>query len=274
MAERRMFSKTLVDSDTFLDMPLSTQALYFHLAMRADDDGFVNNPKRIQRMIGANDDELKLLVAKEYVIPFDSGVLLIRHWKIHNFIRNDRYKESLCAEKMLVRLTKNKTYEVVDTIGIPDGIPDGIPSDIPVGDPGKDRLGKGSIEIGAHNIYTNALEDTEKHLPASEARASAIPEKILKLYQEKIRPVFTPQEREDLTALCKEHTAERVEAAIEKAVERGKGRLPYIKGILQNWSSDDDRKDEADGRVGKSSQRPARKTSSDWSNVEYKPGWN
>lgn len=72
MAERRMFAKTIIDSDAFLDMPLSAQALYFHLSMRADDDGFVNNPRKIQRMIGASDDDIKLLIAKQFIIPFDS----------------------------------------------------------------------------------------------------------------------------------------------------------------------------------------------------------
>ena len=90
MAERRMFSKLIIDSDMFLDMPLSTQALYFHLSMRADDDGFVNNPKKIQRMIGCNDDDLKVLITKKFIIPFESGICVIKHWKIHNYIRNDR----------------------------------------------------------------------------------------------------------------------------------------------------------------------------------------
>ena len=88
MAERRMFSKTIIDSDAFLDMPLSTQSLYFHLSMRADDDGFINNPKKIQRMIGCADDDLKLLIAKNFIIPFESGIVVIKHWKIHNYIRN------------------------------------------------------------------------------------------------------------------------------------------------------------------------------------------
>ena len=70
MAERRMFAKSIIDSDAFLDMPLSTQALYFHLSMRADDDGFVNNPKKIQRMVGCADDDIKLLIAKNFLIPF------------------------------------------------------------------------------------------------------------------------------------------------------------------------------------------------------------
>ena len=98
MAERRMFAKTIIDSDAFLEMPLSTQSLYFHLSMRADDDGFVNNPKRIQKMIGASDDDLKLLIAKSFILIFESGVIVIKHWRINNYIRNDRYHETVYQE--------------------------------------------------------------------------------------------------------------------------------------------------------------------------------
>lgn len=111
MAERRMFAKTIIDSDAFLDMPLSTQALYFHLSMRADDDGFINNPKKIQRMVGCGDDDLKLLIAKNFIIPFESGIVVIKHWKIHNYIQKDRYKETVYQEeKALLALKDNKSY--------------------------------------------------------------------------------------------------------------------------------------------------------------------
>lgn len=99
MAERRMFAKTIIDSDTFLDMPLSTQALYFHLSMRADDDGFINNPRKIQRSIGATDDDLKLLIAKQFTIPFESGVVVIKHWRLHNYIQKDRYKPTIYQDE-------------------------------------------------------------------------------------------------------------------------------------------------------------------------------
>ena len=94
MANRRMFTKTIVDSDWFLDMPLSTQCLYFHLNMRADDDGFINNPKRVTKLIGASEDDLKLLITKRFVLVFESGVIVIKHWKMHNTIRKDRYTET------------------------------------------------------------------------------------------------------------------------------------------------------------------------------------
>ena len=99
MAERRMFAKAIIDSDAFLDMPLSAQSLYFHLSMRADDDGFVNNPKKIQRMIGASDDDCKLLIMKRFILAFESGVIVIKHWRIHNYIQKDRYKETLYKEE-------------------------------------------------------------------------------------------------------------------------------------------------------------------------------
>lgn len=114
MAERRMFAKTIIDSDAFLDMPLSTQSLYFHLSMRADDDGFINNPKKIQRMIGCSDDDLKLLIAKNFIIPFDSGIVVIKHWRIHNYIRGDRKKATVYPEEMALLIEKdNGAYSLV-----------------------------------------------------------------------------------------------------------------------------------------------------------------
>lgn len=105
---------TIVDSDAFLDMPLSTQSLYFHLSMRADDDGFINNPKKIQRMIGCSDDDLKVLIAKSFIIPFESGVVVIKHWKIHNCIRGDRKKNTVYPEEMAMLTVKdNGAYSLV-----------------------------------------------------------------------------------------------------------------------------------------------------------------
>ncbi len=111
MAERRMFSKTIIDSDAFVEMPLSTQALYFHLSMRADDDGFVNKPRRIREDIGASEDDMKLLIAKRFVIAFESGVIVIKHWRIHNYIQKDRYKPTAYVkEKSMLKLEENKVY--------------------------------------------------------------------------------------------------------------------------------------------------------------------
>lgn len=106
-----MFAKTIIDSDAFIDMPLSTQALYFHLSMRADDDGFINNPKKITRMIGASEDDFKVLCLKKFIMPFESGVVVIKHWKIHNYIPKDRYKPTVYTEeKALLEAKENGAY--------------------------------------------------------------------------------------------------------------------------------------------------------------------
>ena len=111
MADRRMFSKKIVQSDAFLDMPLSTQCLYFHLNMEADDDGFVNSPKRIQRVIGATEDDLKLLIAKRFVLGFESGVIVIKHWRMHNLLRKDRYNPTQYQEEYsTLQLKENGAY--------------------------------------------------------------------------------------------------------------------------------------------------------------------
>ncbi len=110
MAERRMMAKSIIKSDQFLDMPATTQNLYFHMLLDADDDGFINAPKSIMRVIGAKEDDMKLLIAKQFVIGFGSGVIVIKHWKIHNYIQSDRYKPSLQPERRLIDIKANKEY--------------------------------------------------------------------------------------------------------------------------------------------------------------------
>lgn len=179
MAERRMFAKTIIDSDMFLDMPLSTQALYFHLSMRADDDGFINNPRKIQRMVGASDDDLRVLVMKRFILPFDSGVVVIKHWKIHNYIRNDRYKETVYQEeKAQLLLKENGSYTELETDGIPYGIPHcnqngyQMETQVRLGkvSTGKDRVGEDNEEAAPpkpsrhkYGMYKNVLFSDEEY---------------------------------------------------------------------------------------------------------------
>lgn len=123
MAERRMFTKKIIDSDAFLDMPLSAQALYFHLNMRADDDGFVNGPRKIQRMVGASNDDMNLLIAKRFILTFESGVIVIKHWRMHNLLRKDRYTPTQYQEEYRRLETKeNGAYtEATATTWQPSG---------------------------------------------------------------------------------------------------------------------------------------------------------
>jgi hypothetical protein len=155
MAERRMFAKTIIDSDAFLDMPLSTQALYFHLSMRADDDGFINNPKKVQRMIGCADDDLKLLIAKNFLIPFDNGVVVIKHWKIHNYIQKDRYKPTVYQEEKSFLGVKNNGAYTLDTECIHDGY--SLET--------QDRI---ELELGKESIGKNNKSSKEDYLGHSE----------------------------------------------------------------------------------------------------------
>lgn len=172
MAERRMFAKTIVDSDAFLDMSLSTQALYFHLSMRADDDGFVNNPKKIQRMIGAGDDELKMLVAKKFIIPFESGICVIKHWRIHNYIQKDRYKETVYKEeKSHLVLKENNAYKCMDTECIQDV------SDLEA----QVRLGKVRLELGKDNNISKDIFSSTKVQPIIEKWNSLSLQKIISI---------------------------------------------------------------------------------------------
>ena len=121
MAERRMFARTIVTSDAFLDMSPSARCLYFTLAMFADDDGFVNNPKSIMRQSGATTDDMNILIAKKFVIVFESGVLVIKHWRIHNYIQNDRKHDTKYQEEMSrLLLDENKAYKLMDTEWIQD----------------------------------------------------------------------------------------------------------------------------------------------------------
>lgn len=116
MAQRRMFSKKITESDQFLDMSLSAQCLYFHINMAADDDGFVGNVKTIKRMIGASDDDLKELIGKELLIPFKTGVVAVRDWKIHNYVQKDRYSSTFYSyEKAMLATAPNRQYQIKDT---------------------------------------------------------------------------------------------------------------------------------------------------------------
>ena len=171
MAERRMFAKTIVDSDMFIDMPMSARLLYYDLAMRADDDGFVNSPKKIMKFVGASVDDMNVLIAKQFIIPFESGVVVIKHWRIHNYIRKDTYKETPYKdEKALLYLDKNNGYRLENecpstnrqrTVNEPS-------TQVRLGKDrlGKDRLGKVRLELGKDRVRDRERQELESaHAP-------------------------------------------------------------------------------------------------------------
>ena len=161
MARRRMFSLDVVDTDKFLDMPSSTQALYFHLGMHADDDGFVSSPKRIAKTANCSEDDLKLLIAKSYLIPFESGVVVISDWKINNWIRADRkqitrykYEKSLLDINNYVYTLTTEKQPSVNQVSTKCHTEDSI---------GKDSIGKDSI--GKDSIGKDSIEKEPREVP-------------------------------------------------------------------------------------------------------------
>ena len=172
MAERRMMSKKIIHSDAFLDMPATSQNLYFHLLLEADDEGFVNSPKRIQRTVGASDGDAQMLIAKKFVITFDSGVVVIKHWRIHNYIQSDRFKSTTYVdERSMLSIDKNDGYKL-DTKCTPSI--------------GKDRLVEDSREKNVSTIVEfsftlktkkpfSSLSDEYKDNLEAKIKASGLP---------------------------------------------------------------------------------------------------
>ena len=175
MAERRMFAKTIVLSDAFLDMPLSARCLYFTLGMFADDDGFVNSPKGIMRQAGCSEDDMKVLLAKKFLLAFESGVIVIKHWRINNYLRNDRYVPTkYIDEKAMLSEDENNAYTLSKPVGIPSN---GIPSI------GKDSLGKVSQDSGqkrSSRFTPPTLEEVKAY--ASEAQLHVDPERFYRYF--------------------------------------------------------------------------------------------
>ena len=211
MAERRMFAKTIIDSDAFLDMPATSQLLYFHLSMRADDDGFINKPKSIMRMIGACEDDIKLLFVKKFLIPFESGVVVIKHWKIHNYIRKDTYRETKYkAEKSTLELDENEAYRIACDDVVTGTLQTRNASLT------QDRIGKDRDRdrLGQDNNYAGEMTTEER------------------LYVDNFGKMPNVAEKSLLSFLLRTHDEELVEYAFIQAVEKDKKNIAYVKGVL------------------------------------------
>lgn len=198
MAQKRMFNNSVVGSDSFLEMPDSSQNLYFHLSMRADDDGFVDNWKSIMRMTGKKEDDLKILISKSFILPFESGILVIKHWKLNNYIQKDRYKETIhTSEKALLTTDENNVYRL-DTNCIP-------------------------------SIEENSIEENSREEDSSEKQNA----EIIKCYEENIG-LITPATAEILFSYNNIDYKMIIEA-IKIASINNKRTCRYIQGILNSW---------------------------------------
>lgn len=164
MAERRMFAKTIIDSDAFLNMPSSSQNLYFHLGMRADDDGVVNNPRTIMRMIGASNDDMNLLISKKFVIVLEETIIIIKHWRINNYIQKDRYVPSKYKELIdNLSLDENNAYTAKNEQCI-QGVSKTDTECIQGVSTGKDSIGKDSVVL-KENIIKEKNQSFSPKIP-------------------------------------------------------------------------------------------------------------
>lgn len=196
MAQKRMFDKTITNSDNFLEMPDSTQNLYFHLSMEADDDGFVDNWKSIMRMTGKKEDDLKILIAKQYIIPFDTGVIVIKHWRINNYLRKDRYHETkYIKEKSQLFIEKNEEYSLDNKVGIP------------------------MVDREENRIEENSIEKNR------------IEENIYEFVEENFGRTLNPIEYEEIS---KWEDNELTRYAIRESILNGARSIKYIRTFIEN----------------------------------------
>ena len=212
MAERRMFAKTIVLSDAFLDMPLSARCLYFTLGMLADDDGFVNSPKSIMRQAGASQDDLNLLMVKRFILKFDSGVIVIKHWRIHNYIQKDRYKESkYMEEKATLMIDQNGAYtECIQDVSTLDT---------------QVRLGKDRLESGKDSIG-EVIEEAEP--PKTTRHKYGFYNNVL----------LTDDDYQKLTEEFPHDYTDRIERLSEYIASTGKKYKNHL-ATIRNWARND-----------------------------------
>ena len=265
MAQRRMFSKKITDSDKFLDLPLTAQALYFHLNMHADDDGFVDNTKTIKRMIGASDGDLRILMEQAFVLPFESGVIVIKDWKIHNYIPKDRYQKTVhTTEFSRLTLEENKSYtECIQNVYNLDT---------------QDRIGKD--RIGKDRIGKDKLVVVEVSEPATATEKSNF--NVIDYYQERIDDLDDYQLQKLKDYIQIDNLApELIKRAIDRAADNSKRNFGYVNSILKKWAQNgiktivqqDEEQRNFDVKKAQhtySNQQPAKSNVPEWVDKDYR----
>lgn len=205
MAQKRMLSMNIIDTDMFIQMPISARLLYYDFCMRADDDGFIDSPTKIMKMIGCTEDDLKILIAKKYLIPFKNKVCVIRHWLIHNTIRKDRYNPTIHLEERNQLLVNNKIYDFQ----------------------GENVSGnqmatkwQPSIDKNSYNNSNNILEQPT--------------ENIFEIIEKEFGRLLSPLEIEMIRSW--DYPIEILKLAVQEASTSGQFVIKYIDKILYNWS--------------------------------------
>lgn len=200
MAQKRMFSLSVVDTDRFLEMPVSSRLLYYELGMRADDDGFVDNCKKIMTFTGLSDDDLKLLITKQFIIPFESGVIVIKHWRLNNYLQKDRIKPTIYQEELKqLGIDENNVY-TLDTSCIHSI--------------DKNRIEKNSIDKISSNTTT-----------------------IYEYVEQNFGRPLSPTEVQKIESWLLSYDPNIIKYAVEVATLNNKRTFNYVNGILKNWKT-------------------------------------
>lgn len=218
MAERRMFAKSIIDSDMFLDMPATTQNLYFHLAMRADDDGFVNSPQKIMRIVSSSKNDMDMLIFKNLIIPFETGVCVIKHWRIHNLIRKDRYTETIhTSEKRQLVTEESKAYSLETTAFL---------------DHDNQRLTSGMTDgcqlVGVGKVRLGKVRVVEGEPPA---------ENPFRLFESEGFGTLSSVIGEKIGDFIDTYGEKWVCEAMKEAAYYQKRNLPYVRSILERYKT-------------------------------------
>ena len=235
MAERRMFAKKIVDSDAFLDLPLSAQALYFHLGMHADDDGFLNNANRIKRTIGAHDKDLEILLEKRFLLLFPSGVLVVKHWKMNNHIKGDRYRPTQYQEEyQRLKIKANKAYTDRTAMAQTEAIPVFNEENEPENPSGSSLDPEGRTDEFNLAYYSVEKESSFEEDPMEKCR------EVMELYHKKCisyPPIkrMTAVRRTAIAECLKSFSTEEIGGAFEIAESSG-----FLKNHGGNWITDFD----------------------------------
>ena len=256
-----MMAKSIIKSDQFLEMPMSSQLLYFHLLSDADDDGFINAPKSIMRVIGAKEDDMRVLQAKGYTIPFDSGVIIIKHWRIHNSLRKDRYNPNpqLENERKQLVINDRKEYELATNWQ---------PCGNQLSTNGYHSIGKDSIDkdsIGK-TTTTEKIKVIEKDVAVVDEELS----KIAKLYLENGFGQASGYTVDLLKQALLEYSFAWCQKALQLSVEQGGKSWRYTRAILENWKSKYDitaKPGEVENEIRKKGNRKNETEPTDWSSM-------
>lgn len=228
MARRRMISLDVIDTDLFIDMPVTSRLLYYELCIRADDDGFVGSPKKIQSIVKCSDDDFKVLITKNFIIPFENGVIVIRDWKVHNYIPKDRYKPTIYQKEMkLLDIDCNGSYSIDSGVCIQPVYK--MDTQVRLGKVrlGKDRLGKSNQLANA-----DSFAQSQKYLNNINQDIN----KVTLFYEQNIG-LLSPFILEEIEEYQSQIPDDMIIEAIKRAVEAGKRNWKYTKGIINNWLS-------------------------------------